>query len=252
MKRLLVVALAFAALALALYNAVSPERKVALGLDLRQRGSAATTVVLAGGPAARAGMRQGDRIDYADVPLNLRIALAASNGPRAGQTFEIPVERSGVRHIIAVRANAAPFGFFSIGRYIDLALTLLYVFFGFIVMLKAPRTMLSALLIWMMMVWALANGSADYGVTAPDDLSSYFVGSVLVAVLCTIFAVLIIKAIAALPVGMPMLRIEVIGFLACGVKRDHTAYLPEELRALSTIAHHMATSYALLTDSVPA
>ena len=47
-------------------------------------------------------------------------------------------------------------------------------------------------------------------------------------------------------------RTEIIGFLACGVKRDHTVYLPEELRALSTIAHHMATSYALLTDSVPA
>jgi hypothetical protein len=47
-------------------------------------------------------------------------------------------------------------------------------------------------------------------------------------------------------------RTEIIGFLACGVRRDHTAYLPEELRALTTVAHHMATSYALLTDSVPA
>jgi hypothetical protein len=58
----------------------------------------------------------------------------------------------------------------------------------------------------MMMVWALTNGCADYQETAPDSLSSYFVGSVLTGVLCAIFAVLIIRAIAALPVGMPRLR----------------------------------------------
>jgi hypothetical protein len=200
MKRLLVSVLAFAALALALYNTISPDRSGALGLG-RQPGGALTPV--AGGPAARAGIKRGDRIDYAELPLTLRIALSV---PRAGQSFGIPVERSGARHIIAVRAEAAPLGFFSIGRYIDLALVILYVFFGFIVLLKAPRNTLSTLLVWMMMIWALVTVSADYGFTAPDNLSSYFVGSMLLGMLCTIFAVLIVKAIAALPVGMPTLR----------------------------------------------
>ena len=67
--------------------------------------------------------------------------------------------------------------FLSIGRYIDLGLVILYVFFGFIVLLKAPRNTLSTLLVWMMMIWALVTVSADYGFTAPDNLSSYFVGS---------------------------------------------------------------------------
>lgn len=200
MKRLLVSVLAFAALALALYNTISPDRSGALGLG-RQPGGALTPV--AGGPAARAGIKRGDRIDYADVPLTLRIGLSA---PRAGQSFGIPVERSGARQIIAVRAEAAPLGFFSIGRYIDLALVILYVFFGFIVLLKAPRNRLSTLLVWMMMIWALVTVSADYGFTAPDNLSSYFVGSMLLGVLCTIFAVLIVRAIAELPVGMPTQR----------------------------------------------
>jgi len=201
MKRLLVGALAFAALALALYNAVSPERRGSLGMYIQPGG--AVTAVVAGGPAARAGIKRGDRIDDYGVPLNLRIANLAA---RAGQSFEVPVERSGARHMIAVRAEAEPLGFFSIGRYIDLALTILYVFFGFIVLLKAARTPLSTLLTWMMMVWALTNGCADYQQTAPDSLSAFFVSSVLLAVLCAIFAAMIVRAIAALPVGMPMLR----------------------------------------------
>jgi hypothetical protein len=201
MKRLFIAVLAFAALALALYNVVSPMRKGTLGLDLR---ASVVTAVRAGGPAARADIRTGDRIHYADLPLYLRIAL--DYGARAGQTYEVPIERSGSRHIVEVRAEAGDSEFFPIGRYIDLALTILYVFFGYIVMLKAPRTLLSTLLIWMMMVWSLTNGSADYEFTAPDDLSSYLVSGVLLAVLCTIFAALIIRAIAALPVGMPTLR----------------------------------------------
>ncbi|MBV8637331.1 MAG: hypothetical protein JO322_04550 [Candidatus Eremiobacteraeota bacterium] len=38
----------------------------------------------------------------------------------------------------------------------------------------------------------------------------------------------------------------VVGLIACGVKRDRTAYLPDESRVLSDVAQHVATSYALL------
>ncbi|HUA09229.1 MAG TPA: GAF domain-containing protein [Candidatus Acidoferrales bacterium] len=41
-------------------------------------------------------------------------------------------------------------------------------------------------------------------------------------------------------------RTEVVGFIACGRKRDRTQYLGEEREALDRVAHHVATSYALL------
>lgn len=41
-------------------------------------------------------------------------------------------------------------------------------------------------------------------------------------------------------------RREIVGAIACGPKRDHTEYLPDELRALADVAQHVATAYALL------
>jgi hypothetical protein len=41
-------------------------------------------------------------------------------------------------------------------------------------------------------------------------------------------------------------RREIVGAIACAPKRDHTAYLPDELRTLIDVAQHVATSYALL------
>lgn len=48
------------------------------------------------------------------------------------------------------------------------------------------------------------------------------------------------------------LRREIIGAIACGPKRDHTTYLPDELRALIDVAQHVATSYALLLPALGA
>lgn len=43
-------------------------------------------------------------------------------------------------------------------------------------------------------------------------------------------------------------RGQLIGFIACGPKRDHTHYLPEEVATLDLLAHRAGTSYVLLTS----
>lgn len=45
-----------------------------------------------------------------------------------------------------------------------------------------------------------------------------------------------------------MVRTNVLGFMACAPKADHTRYLPDELSALNTLAHHVATSYAFISS----
>ncbi len=47
---------------------------------------------------------------------------------------------------------------------------------------------------------------------------------------------------------LPMtVRGQLVGFLACGPKRDRTHYLPDEVDALSTLAHRTGSAYAWLT-----
>jgi len=43
-----------------------------------------------------------------------------------------------------------------------------------------------------------------------------------------------------------LMRTRLIGFLGCGPKVDQTSYAPDEVEALRTVAHHVATSYAFL------
>ncbi len=45
-------------------------------------------------------------------------------------------------------------------------------------------------------------------------------------------------------------RRDIVGAIACGPKRDHTEYLPDELRALVDVAQSVATSYALLLPAL--
>lgn len=42
-------------------------------------------------------------------------------------------------------------------------------------------------------------------------------------------------------------RGELVGFIACGPKRDRTHYLPEEVQTLSSLAHRVGSAFALLT-----
>jgi hypothetical protein len=42
-------------------------------------------------------------------------------------------------------------------------------------------------------------------------------------------------------------RGELVGFIACGPKRDRTHYLPEEVQTLSVLAHRVGSAFALLT-----
>lgn len=42
-------------------------------------------------------------------------------------------------------------------------------------------------------------------------------------------------------------RAQLVGFIACGPKIDHTHYLPEEVETLASLAHRAGSAYALLT-----
>ncbi|HLI95792.1 MAG TPA: GAF domain-containing protein [Candidatus Baltobacteraceae bacterium] len=44
-------------------------------------------------------------------------------------------------------------------------------------------------------------------------------------------------------------RTQLVGFIACGPKRDRTHYLPEEIETLTTLAHRAGSSYGWLTMS---
>lgn len=46
-------------------------------------------------------------------------------------------------------------------------------------------------------------------------------------------------------------RTQLVGFIACGPKRDHTHYLPEEIETLTGLAHRTAAAYAWLTLRAP-
>lgn len=43
-------------------------------------------------------------------------------------------------------------------------------------------------------------------------------------------------------------RGQLVGFIVCGPKRDHTHYLPEEVETLELLAHRAGTAYVLLTS----
>ena len=47
-----------------------------------------------------------------------------------------------------------------------------------------------------------------------------------------------------------IVRTDVVGFVACGPKTDHTMYDSEERNTAATVAHHVASSYALMTTTL--
>lgn len=52
---------------------------------------------------------------------------------------------------------------------------------------------------------------------------------------------------------LPMtVRAQLVGFLVCGPKRDLTQYLPDEVDAISTVAHRVGSAYGWLTLREPA
>ncbi|HEV3153765.1 MAG TPA: hypothetical protein VGZ02_08185 [Candidatus Baltobacteraceae bacterium] len=46
-------------------------------------------------------------------------------------------------------------------------------------------------------------------------------------------------------------RTQLVGFIACGPKRDHTHYLPEEVETLSALAHRAGSAYGWMTVRQP-
>lgn len=204
--RLVSILLGCVALALASYNAVAPQASGTLGLDVGYRAGSLVATVVPGGPADRAGIVNGDRIAFATTPLSARLAWSRENVlSRDGTSYHFSVLGAHGTRVVTVRAEPA-IRTASNARYIDLALALLYVLFGAVVFLKAPKSALSQILVALMMTLALANALADYQFTARTTLSAFIVGTILQQVCNAALTALIFTSIASLPAGLGRFR----------------------------------------------
>jgi hypothetical protein len=204
-SRYLALSVGIAAVFLGIYNVFAP---TTLGqLEMHVAGSHGAPVVTSlrpGGTAERAGIRTGDAIQLAGMSYNTRLCVLRSLC-HLGNTYSLAVIHDGVPKNVQVRAVQS-FYDNPTGRYIDLALAFLYVIFGCVVMVKAPRTRLSALLVWMMMLYALDNAVPDFGQVAPNEISAALVQDWLTDITIYALSVLIILSIATLDVGSSVLR----------------------------------------------
>jgi hypothetical protein len=203
-QRICAAALALAALVLGIYNAFATPAMGSFGMRVTYAGGrTVASAVVSGGPAALAGIRSGDALEFADEPLDSRLALAGH--VRLGHPYTLTIVRGSGSREVTVRPIPVPLDD-PVGRYIDLGLLLIYLGFGFAVMLKSSRGALSSLVMWMMFIWAMVLGVADFQATAPTPLASYLVGGVLQYVLNVSFVTLLIRALCMLDIGWPELR----------------------------------------------
>ena len=196
--------IALVALGLSIYNAAVAPSTGSIGMTLRQSGNGVHAVVIAGGPAALAGIRDGDAIDFASTSLDARIA-AAGLYSKTGDTYRYPVIRAGERSIIAVvsrRSGAVS----RTGLFADLALAILYTAFCLLVIVRAPPGRISALLAWALAMAALSDAISDYQFTAPTIYESFYVGILGQFPAIAIGEALLISIICELPIGTPALR----------------------------------------------
>ncbi len=243
--RFVSILLGCAALALASYNAVAPQANGTLGLNVGYRAGSLVATVVPGGPAARAGIRNGDRIAFAGTPLSARLAWSRENIlSRDGVSYRLSILGARGTRTVAVRAEPA-IDTASDARYIDLALALLYILFGAVVFVKAPRSILSQILIALMMTLALVNGLADYQFTARTTPSAFFIGTMLQQVCNAALTALIFTSIASLPAGLEHFRKGLagaaipLGILSVAGPESTTAlgsFLPVLLSPLATAA----------------
>jgi hypothetical protein len=203
-QRICAAALALAALVLGTYNAFAPPAMGTLGMRVAYTsGTTVAAAVVLGGPAALAGIRTGDVLQFADAPLDTRLIMASD--ARLGNLYTFTVVRGSISRKVAVTPIPVPLDN-PVGRYIDLGLLLIYLGLGFAVMLRASRSELSSLVMWMMFIWAMADGTADFHLTAHTPLASYLVGTVFQFILNVWFATLVIRGLCMLDVGWLQLR----------------------------------------------
>lgn len=104
-------------------------------------GSDGTTLIYVapGGPAARAGLRAGDRIDWATLPLRVRANLAIVEAVPPALRFQVAVERNGVRHIVRIAPAPWPPIFEFASRALNLAGLVLFAVGLALVQLRPSR-----------------------------------------------------------------------------------------------------------------
>ena len=204
MHRYLAGLVAVVALGLSVRNAVVPLSGGTIGMTLRQERGVVRAMVDPGGPAARAGMRSGDAVDFAATALDARIA-ASGLIAHAGDTFAFPVDRNGTRYTITVRAVRNPADS-RYGLLADLVLSLLYTAFCLIVLARAAPSRISTLLAWLLAAYALQNAVSDYQYTAPSTYGSFFIGAAGQLITTAVVAGLLVAVVCSLPVGTPVLR----------------------------------------------
>ena len=204
MQRALAGLIALAALGLAIHNAIVVPTGGSIGLTLRQRGLLVRAIVAPGGPAARAGIRTGDVIDYAATALDTRIA-ASGLIAQAGRRYAIPILRNGERRTVAFVAvpNAANS---HAGLLVDFALSVVYATFCLLVIARAPPGRISTQLAWLLAFSVLQTTISDVQFTAANAYTSFYVGVLLQFVTFGAMQALLILLICSLPVGTPAVR----------------------------------------------
>jgi hypothetical protein len=196
--------IAIAAIVLAFYDALAAPQAGVLGMTITYaNGSARAAQVQPGGSAFRAGIRDGDAIAFTTAPVDTRYALTQHG--KAGTAYEIGVKRHGALRRLQVTASTDQLND-PTGRLIDLGLAAAYVAFAFLLMLKAPKGVLTDLAIWLTVLMASANATSDYQFVATSDRWGFFVGQVLQYICNWSFAMLAVRSVCALDAGPRLLR----------------------------------------------
>jgi hypothetical protein len=148
MHRYLAGLVALVALGLSVYNASVTPTGGWIGMTFRDDAGVIRAHVALHGPAAHAGIRSGEAIDFDATALDSRIA-ASGLIPHTGATFYYPVERNGAVAKIAVTSVPDPADSRA-GLIADLCLALLYTSFCLIVVARAAPGRTSTLLAWIL------------------------------------------------------------------------------------------------------
>jgi hypothetical protein len=205
MHRYLAGLIALIALGLSAYNAAVSPTGGTIGMTFRYERGIVRAAIAPDGPAARAGIRDGETIDFGATALVSRMA-ASGLLSHARSTYLFPVVRDGVGTPIAVTATRNPADSRA-GLIADFCLALLYVTFCLTVIVRAAPGRISTLLAWLLAAFALQNAVSDYQYTAQSTYGSFLVGGAGQLITYAVVQALLIAVICSLPVGTAALRV---------------------------------------------